>query len=51
MFPALGPKLSAAQCVDGMASGLYEELFTSIVSLIDRYTHNHMLWVHLNRAA
>ncbi|KAF7701100.1 unconventional myosin-XVIIIb-like isoform X2 [Silurus meridionalis] len=31
-----GPKLSAAQCVEGMASGLYEELFTIIVSLINR---------------
>ncbi|MCJ8742359.1 hypothetical protein PDJAM_G00081270 [Pangasius djambal] len=31
-----GPKLSAAQCVEGMASGLYEELFTAIVSLINR---------------
>ncbi|XP_035248113.1 unconventional myosin-XVIIIb-like isoform X4 [Anguilla anguilla] len=31
-----GPRLSASQCVDGMASGLYEELFTAIVSLINR---------------
>ncbi|XP_057675064.1 unconventional myosin-XVIIIb-like isoform X1 [Corythoichthys intestinalis] len=31
-----GPRLTAAQCVDGMASGLYEELFTAIVSLINR---------------
>ncbi|XP_061656230.1 unconventional myosin-XVIIIb-like isoform X2 [Phyllopteryx taeniolatus] len=31
-----GPRLTAAQCVDGMASGLYEELFTTIVSLINR---------------
>ncbi|XP_030625348.1 unconventional myosin-XVIIIb [Chanos chanos] len=31
-----GPRLSAAQCVDGMAFGLYEELFTAIVSLINR---------------
>ncbi|KAK3521819.1 hypothetical protein QTP70_018550 [Hemibagrus guttatus] len=31
-----GPKLSAAQCVEGMAAGLYEELFTAIVSLINR---------------
>uniref|UniRef100_A0A8C7J383 Myosin motor domain-containing protein n=1 Tax=Oncorhynchus kisutch TaxID=8019 RepID=A0A8C7J383_ONCKI len=34
-----GPRMSATQCVDGMASGLYEELFTAIVSLINRYTH------------
>ncbi|XP_061118612.1 unconventional myosin-XVIIIb-like isoform X2 [Conger conger] len=31
-----GPRLSATQCVDGMASGLYEELFTAIVSLMNR---------------
>lgn len=31
-----GPKLTAVQCVAGMAAGLYEELFTSIVSLINR---------------
>ncbi|TTK47635.1 Unconventional myosin-XVIIIb [Bagarius yarrelli] len=31
-----GPKLSATQCLQGMASGLYEELFTAIVSLINR---------------
>ncbi|KAI4890434.1 hypothetical protein NFI96_010803 [Prochilodus magdalenae] len=34
--PEEGPKLSAAQCVNGMAAGLYEELFTAIVSLINR---------------
>ncbi|KAM9307416.1 unconventional myosin-XVIIIb [Pholidichthys leucotaenia] len=31
-----GPRLTAAQCVEGMAAGLYEELFTAIVSLINR---------------
>ncbi|MEQ2161258.1 hypothetical protein GOODEAATRI_007944, partial [Goodea atripinnis] len=31
-----GPRLTASQCVDGMAAGLYEELFTTIVSLINR---------------
>ncbi|KAM7368559.1 hypothetical protein PAMP_012891 [Pampus punctatissimus] len=31
-----GPRLTAAQCLDGMAAGLYEELFTCIVSLINR---------------
>ncbi|KAM7392340.1 hypothetical protein PAMA_007450 [Pampus argenteus] len=31
-----GPRLTAAQCVGGMAAGLYEELFTCIVSLINR---------------
>uniref|UniRef100_A0AAY4B364 Myosin motor domain-containing protein n=1 Tax=Denticeps clupeoides TaxID=299321 RepID=A0AAY4B364_9TELE len=34
--PEEGPKLSASQCVEGMASGLYEELFTAVVSLINR---------------
>lgn len=32
-----GPRLTAAQCVEGMAAGLYEELFTAVVSLINRY--------------
>lgn len=32
-----GPRLTAAQCVNGMAAGLYEELFTAIVSLINRF--------------
>lgn len=36
LFPS-GPRLTAAQCVDGMAAGLYEELFTAVVSLINRY--------------
>ncbi|XP_061703740.1 unconventional myosin-XVIIIb-like isoform X3 [Syngnathoides biaculeatus] len=31
-----GPRLTAAQCVDGMAAGLYEELFGAVVSLINR---------------
>ncbi|XP_034048963.1 unconventional myosin-XVIIIb-like isoform X2 [Thalassophryne amazonica] len=31
-----GPRLTAVQCVEGMAAGLYEELFTVIVSLINR---------------
>nr|XP_057913691.1 unconventional myosin-XVIIIb-like isoform X2 [Doryrhamphus excisus] len=31
-----GPRLTAAQCVDGMAAGLYEELFAAIVSLMNR---------------
>ncbi|XP_061590031.1 unconventional myosin-XVIIIb-like isoform X2 [Cololabis saira] len=34
--PEEGPRLTAAQCVNGMAAGLYEELFTAIVSLINR---------------
>ncbi|AWP00622.1 putative unconventional myosin-XVIIIb [Scophthalmus maximus] len=34
--PDEGPRMTAAQCVEGMAAGLYEELFTAIVSLINR---------------
>ncbi|ROL54073.1 Unconventional myosin-XVIIIb [Anabarilius grahami] len=41
--PEEGPKLSAAQCVEGMAVGLYEELFTTIVSLINRALHSQQL--------
>uniref|UniRef100_A0A3B5MPJ2 Myosin motor domain-containing protein n=1 Tax=Xiphophorus couchianus TaxID=32473 RepID=A0A3B5MPJ2_9TELE len=38
-----GPRLTAAQCVDGMAAGLYEELFTTIVSLINRALSSEQL--------
>ncbi|XP_041914327.1 unconventional myosin-XVIIIb-like isoform X1 [Alosa sapidissima] len=31
-----GHKLTPTQCVEGMASGLYEEVFTTVVSLINR---------------
>ncbi|XP_037548617.1 unconventional myosin-XVIIIb isoform X2 [Nematolebias whitei] len=31
-----GPRLTAAQCVNGMAAGFYEEVFTAVVSLINR---------------
>ncbi|XP_055983960.1 unconventional myosin-XVIIIa isoform X5 [Sorex fumeus] len=31
-----GPKLSALECLEGMASGLYSELFTLLISLINR---------------
>ncbi|KAK7929716.1 hypothetical protein WMY93_006111 [Mugilogobius chulae] len=31
-----GPRLTATQCLDGMAAGLYEELFTALVSLVNR---------------
>ncbi|XP_056117414.1 unconventional myosin-XVIIIb-like isoform X3 [Rhinichthys klamathensis goyatoka] len=41
--PEEGPKLSAAQCVEGMAAGLYEELFTTIVSLINRALQSQQL--------
>lgn len=39
----IGPRLTAAQCVEGMAAGLYEELFTAVVSLINRYGHKLIL--------
>nr|XP_019938041.1 PREDICTED: unconventional myosin-XVIIIb isoform X2 [Paralichthys olivaceus] len=38
-----GPRLTATQCVDGMAAGLYEELFTAIVSLINRALRGQQL--------
>ncbi|XP_066507177.1 unconventional myosin-XVIIIb-like [Hoplias malabaricus] len=38
-----GPKLSATQCVEGMAAGLYEDLFTAIVSLINRALRSQQL--------
>ncbi|XP_013972295.1 unconventional myosin-XVIIIa isoform X29 [Canis lupus familiaris] len=31
-----GPKLTALECLEGMASGLYSELFTLLVSLVNR---------------
>ncbi|XP_028938009.1 unconventional myosin-XVIIIa isoform X4 [Ornithorhynchus anatinus] len=31
-----GSKLSALECVEGMASGLYSELFTLLISLVNR---------------
>ncbi|XP_026153200.1 unconventional myosin-XVIIIb isoform X2 [Mastacembelus armatus] len=40
-----GPRLTAAQCVDGMAAGLYEELFTAIVSLINRALSSQQLTI------
>uniref|UniRef100_A0A3Q2CNT6 Myosin motor domain-containing protein n=1 Tax=Cyprinodon variegatus TaxID=28743 RepID=A0A3Q2CNT6_CYPVA len=37
------PRLTASQCLDGMAAGLYEELFTTIVSLINRALSSEQL--------
>lgn len=31
-----GTKLSALECLEGMASGLYSELFTLLISLVNR---------------
>uniref|UniRef100_A0A8C9PPY8 Unconventional myosin-XVIIIa n=1 Tax=Spermophilus dauricus TaxID=99837 RepID=A0A8C9PPY8_SPEDA len=31
-----GPKMSALECLEGMASGLYSELFTLLISLVNR---------------
>lgn len=36
-LPVPGPKMTGLECVEGMASGLYEELFAAVVSLINRY--------------
>nr|XP_055063633.1 unconventional myosin-XVIIIb-like isoform X1 [Misgurnus anguillicaudatus]XP_055063634.1 unconventional myosin-XVIIIb-like isoform X1 [Misgurnus anguillicaudatus] len=41
--PEEGPKVSPVQCVGGMAAGLYEELFTTIVSLINRALQSQQL--------
>lgn len=38
-----GPRLTAAQCVEGMAAGLYEELFGVVVSLINRALSSQQL--------
>lgn len=32
-----GPKLTALECLEGMAAGLYSELFTLLISLLNRY--------------
>lgn len=32
----LGTKLSALECLEGMAAGLYSELFTLLISLVNR---------------
>ncbi|XP_044296358.1 unconventional myosin-XVIIIb [Varanus komodoensis] len=38
-----GPKLTGLECVEGMASGLYEELFAAVVSLINRsFSSSHL---------
>ncbi|NXA49754.1 MY18B protein, partial [Nothocercus julius] len=40
-----GPKMTGAECVEGMAAGLYEELFAAVVSLINRSFSSHHLSV------
>ncbi|OWK61167.1 Unconventional myosin-XVIIIb [Lonchura striata] len=38
-----GPKMTGVECVEGMASGLYEELFAALVSLINRsFSSQHL---------
>nr|XP_056715098.1 unconventional myosin-XVIIIb [Euleptes europaea] len=38
-----GPKMTGVECVEGMAAGLYEELFAALVSLINRsFSSNHL---------
>ncbi|NWX49257.1 MY18A protein, partial [Steatornis caripensis] len=36
-LPRPGPKLTALECLEGMAAGLYSELFTLLISLLNRY--------------
>ncbi|XP_072003128.1 unconventional myosin-XVIIIb [Engystomops pustulosus] len=38
-----GPKMSGVECVEGMAAGIYEELFAAIVSLINRSLSSSLL--------
>ncbi|XP_014808697.1 PREDICTED: unconventional myosin-XVIIIa isoform X2 [Calidris pugnax] len=35
-LPWPGPKLTALECLEGMAAGLYSELFTLLISLLNR---------------
>ncbi|XP_039360978.1 unconventional myosin-XVIIIb isoform X2 [Mauremys reevesii] len=38
-----GPKMTGVECVEGMAAGLYEELFAAVVSLINRsFSSSHL---------
>ncbi|OXB85029.1 UNVERIFIED_CONTAM: hypothetical protein H355_016151, partial [Colinus virginianus] len=38
-----GPKMTGVECVEGMASGLYEELFAALVSMINRsFSSQHL---------
>nr|DBA22886.1 TPA: hypothetical protein GDO54_013877 [Pyxicephalus adspersus] len=39
----IGPKMSGVECVEGMAAGLYEELFAAIVFLINRSLSSSLL--------
>ena len=36
-LPWPGPRLTALECLEGMAAGLYSELFTLLISLLNRY--------------
>uniref|UniRef100_A0A8B9VIC0 Myosin XVIIIB n=1 Tax=Anas zonorhyncha TaxID=75864 RepID=A0A8B9VIC0_9AVES len=41
--PLAGPKMTGVECVEGMAVGLYEELFAALVSLINRsFSSQHL---------
>lgn len=35
-FPTPGLKMTGTECVQGMAAGLYQELFAAVVSLVNR---------------
>ncbi|EHB08437.1 Myosin-XVIIIb [Heterocephalus glaber] len=41
--PSSGFKMTGTECVEGMASGLYQELFVAVVSLINRSFSSHHL--------
>ncbi|XP_063171538.1 unconventional myosin-XVIIIb [Candoia aspera] len=41
--PMDGPKLTGVECLEGMAAGLYEELFAAVVTLINRsFSSSHL---------
>ncbi|XP_015744230.1 unconventional myosin-XVIIIb [Python bivittatus] len=41
--PSDGPKLTGVECLEGMAAGLYEELFAAVVTLINRsFSSSHL---------
>ncbi|XP_004690910.1 PREDICTED: unconventional myosin-XVIIIb [Condylura cristata] len=41
--PSSGLKMTGVECVEGMAAGLYQELFAAVVSLINRSFSSHHL--------
>lgn len=40
--------MTGVECVEGMAAGLYEELFAALVSLINRYGRERLCSGHVS---